>query len=101
MVATTIAVGVAAARAKTMYPWSGIVTAVAGVLALPAGFVTYIPHGAVLVLAIAGAVITSTTSGTRTSVPATEPDTTLSRGSEAHCKSDQCGRWRAGSSSSR
>jgi len=59
MVAATAAVGVAVVLAGTMNRWVGMVLVVAGLLALPAGAVTYIPHAVVLVLAVAWFLVTS------------------------------------------
>ncbi len=53
LVATTTAVGVALVRAVTMNRWMGVALVAGGLLALPIGFVTYLPHGVVLVLAVA------------------------------------------------
>ncbi len=59
MVAATIAVAVAALRARTMRPGTAIIAIAAGALALPVGFLTYIPHGVVLLLAVAGLLISA------------------------------------------
>ena len=53
MVAATAALGVAVVRGVRANRWTGVLLLAAGLLSLPAGFVTYIPHGVVLVLAVA------------------------------------------------
>lgn len=59
MVVATIALGVASVRAGTLPRWTGYLLAVAGLVALPVGILTYIPHGAVLVLGAACLLVTS------------------------------------------
>lgn len=63
MVAATIALGVASIRAGTLPRWTGYLLAGAGLVAFPAGILTYIPHGVVLVLGVACLLVTSSLPG--------------------------------------